>query len=185
MPTDHAEVALDGVRVGDDAILGELDRGLALAQRFVHENRIRQAASSLGAAALLHRRGGRVGARAHRLGQAAVAQPGDPVPARRAVDRLRAGARPRAPAPPPSSTATTTWRSPTSSRWPTTAPTASPARPPTARCRPAAAWATRATCPSSTSTATTAATGSPRAPRRSSSARSATSCSRRPPAPVA
>jgi acyl-CoA dehydrogenase len=51
MPTDHAEVTLQGVRVGDDAILGDLDRGLALAQRFVHENRIRQAASSLGAAA--------------------------------------------------------------------------------------------------------------------------------------
>jgi acyl-CoA dehydrogenase len=50
MPTDHAEVRLEGVRVGDDAILGELDLGLALAQRFVHENRIRQAASSLGAA---------------------------------------------------------------------------------------------------------------------------------------
>ncbi|TMK95663.1 MAG: acyl-CoA dehydrogenase family protein [Actinobacteria bacterium] len=51
MPTDHAEVTLKDVRVGDEAILGELDRGLALAQRFVHENRIRQAASSLGAAA--------------------------------------------------------------------------------------------------------------------------------------
>ncbi len=51
MPTDHAEVSLRGVRVGGDAILGELDLGLALAQRFVHENRIRQAASSLGAAA--------------------------------------------------------------------------------------------------------------------------------------
>jgi alkylation response protein AidB-like acyl-CoA dehydrogenase len=50
MPTDHAEVALREVRVDDDAILGELDAGLALAQRFVHENRIRQAASSLGAA---------------------------------------------------------------------------------------------------------------------------------------
>jgi alkylation response protein AidB-like acyl-CoA dehydrogenase len=50
MPTDHAEVSLRDVRVGDDAILGELDRGLALAQRFVHENRIRQAASSLGSA---------------------------------------------------------------------------------------------------------------------------------------
>jgi alkylation response protein AidB-like acyl-CoA dehydrogenase len=50
MPTDHAEVSLRGVRVADDAILGDLDRGLALAQRFVHENRIRQAASSLGAA---------------------------------------------------------------------------------------------------------------------------------------
>ena len=51
MPSDHAEVSLREVRVDDDAILGELDLGLALAQRFVHENRIRQAASSLGAAA--------------------------------------------------------------------------------------------------------------------------------------
>jgi acyl-CoA dehydrogenase len=50
MPTDHAEVTLKEVRVGDDAVLGELEEGLALAQRFVHENRIRQAASSLGAA---------------------------------------------------------------------------------------------------------------------------------------
>jgi acyl-CoA dehydrogenase len=51
MPTDHAEVSLRDVRVGDDAILGEREKGLVLAQRFVHENRIRQAASSLGAAA--------------------------------------------------------------------------------------------------------------------------------------
>ena len=51
MPSDHAEVTLRGVRVGDGAVLGELDNGLAVAQRFVHENRIRQAASSLGAAA--------------------------------------------------------------------------------------------------------------------------------------
>jgi alkylation response protein AidB-like acyl-CoA dehydrogenase len=51
MPTDHAEVSLEGVRVDDDAILGELGAGVVLAQRFVHENRIRQAASSLGAAA--------------------------------------------------------------------------------------------------------------------------------------
>ncbi|HLH67331.1 MAG TPA: acyl-CoA dehydrogenase family protein [Solirubrobacteraceae bacterium] len=50
MPTDHAELVLEGVRVGDDAVLGELDRGLDCAQLFVHENRIRQAASSLGAA---------------------------------------------------------------------------------------------------------------------------------------
>jgi acyl-CoA dehydrogenase len=50
MPTDHAEVKLNGIRVSDDDILGEEGLGLALAQRFVHENRIRQAASSLGAA---------------------------------------------------------------------------------------------------------------------------------------
>jgi alkylation response protein AidB-like acyl-CoA dehydrogenase len=50
MPTDHAEVTMHDVRVGDDAVFGPLDRGLELAQHFVHENRIRQAASSLGAA---------------------------------------------------------------------------------------------------------------------------------------
>ncbi|MFB6170151.1 MAG: acyl-CoA dehydrogenase family protein [Haloarculaceae archaeon] len=52
MPTDHAEVTLDGVRVPDSAIVGEEGKGLHLAQLFVHENRIRQAASSLGAAQL-------------------------------------------------------------------------------------------------------------------------------------
>jgi acyl-CoA dehydrogenase len=36
--------------VPDDTILGPLGGGLAVAQHFVHENRIRQAASSLGAA---------------------------------------------------------------------------------------------------------------------------------------
>ena len=52
MPTDHAEVTLDGVRVPDSAVLGEVGRGLEVAQRFVHENRIRQAASGVGAAQL-------------------------------------------------------------------------------------------------------------------------------------
>ncbi|MFV9429834.1 acyl-CoA dehydrogenase family protein [Rhodococcus rhodochrous] len=50
MPTDHADVSLRDVRVPDSAILGEEGRGLEIAQNFVHENRIRQAASSLGAA---------------------------------------------------------------------------------------------------------------------------------------
>ena len=50
MPTDHAEVSLTDVRVGPETVFGPLDRGLELAQHFVHENRIRQAASSLGAA---------------------------------------------------------------------------------------------------------------------------------------
>jgi alkylation response protein AidB-like acyl-CoA dehydrogenase len=50
MPSDHGEVTLNDVRVPDGAILGELDHGLDCAQLFVHENRIRQAASSLGAA---------------------------------------------------------------------------------------------------------------------------------------
>jgi len=50
MPTDHAEVVLKDVRVPDGAILGEEGRGLATALLFVHENRIRQAASGVGAA---------------------------------------------------------------------------------------------------------------------------------------
>jgi alkylation response protein AidB-like acyl-CoA dehydrogenase len=50
MPTDHAEVVLHDVHVPADAVLGEVDGGLDVAQAFVHENRIRQAASSLGAA---------------------------------------------------------------------------------------------------------------------------------------
>jgi len=50
MPTDHGEVELKDVRVPAEAVLGEVDRGLEVAQTFLHENRIRQAASSLGAA---------------------------------------------------------------------------------------------------------------------------------------
>ncbi len=50
MPTDHAEVSMKDVRVGEEAVFGRIDHGLELAQHFVHENRIRQAASSLGAA---------------------------------------------------------------------------------------------------------------------------------------
>ena len=50
MPTDHGEVVLNYVRVPAGAVLGEVDGGLDIAQAFVHENRIRQAASSLGAA---------------------------------------------------------------------------------------------------------------------------------------
>lgn len=50
MPTDHGEVELNDVRVPDDAVLGEVDSGLEVGQTFLHENRIRQAASSLGAA---------------------------------------------------------------------------------------------------------------------------------------
>ena len=49
MPSDHGEVELHDVAVPDDAVLGEVDRGLEVAQTFLHENRIRQAASSLGA----------------------------------------------------------------------------------------------------------------------------------------
>ncbi|MCI0784273.1 MAG: acyl-CoA dehydrogenase family protein [Chloroflexi bacterium] len=50
MPTDHAEVTLSDVRVPLSAMLGDEGDGLALANTFTHENRIRQAASGVGAA---------------------------------------------------------------------------------------------------------------------------------------
>ena len=49
MPSDHAEVHFRDVRVPNSAILHEEGRGLECMQAFFHENRIRQAASSLGA----------------------------------------------------------------------------------------------------------------------------------------
>jgi len=50
MPSDHAEVRLDNVRVPASAIVHVEGEGMVLAQHFVHENRIRQAASGVGAA---------------------------------------------------------------------------------------------------------------------------------------
>jgi len=50
MPTDHAEVTLKDVRVPATAMLGQEGDGLGLANTFTHENRIRQAASGVGAA---------------------------------------------------------------------------------------------------------------------------------------
>jgi len=50
MPTDHGRVSFTDVVVDDSAIFGGEGRGLAVVQHFFNENRIRQAASSLGAA---------------------------------------------------------------------------------------------------------------------------------------
>jgi alkylation response protein AidB-like acyl-CoA dehydrogenase len=50
MPTDHAHVRFTDVRVPHSAIFGGEGRGLGVVQHFFNENRIRQAASSLGAA---------------------------------------------------------------------------------------------------------------------------------------
>jgi alkylation response protein AidB-like acyl-CoA dehydrogenase len=50
MPTDHAHVSFTNVRVPHSAIFGGEGKGLQVVQHFFNENRIRQAASSLGAA---------------------------------------------------------------------------------------------------------------------------------------
>ena len=50
MPSDHARVSFTEVRVPHSAVFGGEGRGLQVVQHFFNENRIRQAASSLGAA---------------------------------------------------------------------------------------------------------------------------------------
>ena len=50
MPTDHGRISLKNVRVPHNSIFGGEGRGLEIVQHFFNENRIRQAASSLGAA---------------------------------------------------------------------------------------------------------------------------------------
>ncbi len=50
MPTDHPRISFTNVWVPDSAVLGDVQFGLSVAQSFVHQNRIRQAAGSLGAA---------------------------------------------------------------------------------------------------------------------------------------
>ena len=50
MPTDHSEVELKDVRVPASAILHREGDGLMIAMMFIHENRVRQAAASAGAA---------------------------------------------------------------------------------------------------------------------------------------
>jgi acyl-CoA dehydrogenase len=50
MPTDHGRVSFTNVRVPQGSIFGGEGRGLQVVQHFFNENRIRQAASSLGAA---------------------------------------------------------------------------------------------------------------------------------------
>ena len=50
MPTDHGRISMQDVRVPHESIFGGEGRGLGVVQHFFNENRIRQAASSLGAA---------------------------------------------------------------------------------------------------------------------------------------
>jgi alkylation response protein AidB-like acyl-CoA dehydrogenase len=50
MPTDHGRISMQDVRVPNGSIFGGEGKGLGVVQHFFNENRIRQAASSLGAA---------------------------------------------------------------------------------------------------------------------------------------
>jgi alkylation response protein AidB-like acyl-CoA dehydrogenase len=150
MPTDHAHVSLTGVRVPDTAILGDDGGGLQVVQHFFNENRIRQAASSLGAAQFCIDRS---------VEHAKTRAPfGKPLASNQAIqfplvelqtqcEMLRALIH------------KTAWGMDQYGPLSQT--------PPTAPCRYMVAWATRGTSPSSTSTVTTAGTASPRALRKS------------------
>ena len=96
MPTDHAHVTFEDVRVPDAAIFGGEGRGLQVVQHFFNENRIRQAASSLGAAQFCISESVAYALERRPFGKSAGQQPGDPVPAGRAADAVRdaAGAHP-------------------------------------------------------------------------------------------
>jgi acyl-CoA dehydrogenase len=180
MPTDHPRVSFTNVWAPKTDTLGPEHDGLAIAQLFVHENRIRQAAGSLGAAVYCVNES---------VKYARLRKPfGQPLADNQAIqwplvelatqcEMLRQLIRK-----PPGrwircSRPSTRPGSRTRSRCATTGPTAWFARRPTRRCRCMAAWAIRATSRSSTFIAITAATASPRARKKSRCAGWPASCS--------
>ena len=179
MPTDHAHISLtERARAATAPIFGGEGRGLQVVQHFFNENRIRQAASSLGAAAVLHRRVGRSTPRsASRSASRWPTNQAHPVPARRAADAVRDAAR----ADPQDGVADGHVRRLLGVRQGVDVQLLG--QPAVLRGgRPGDAGARRpgllaGTSRSSTSTATTAATASPRAPRRSRCAASPATCS--------
>ena len=92
MPTDHARVSFKDVWVPDRRVFGPVDNGLVLARHFVHENRIRQAASGVGAAQYCINESIDYANSRKPFGKPLVAQPGDPVAAGRVADRSGDGA---------------------------------------------------------------------------------------------
>jgi alkylation response protein AidB-like acyl-CoA dehydrogenase len=86
MPTDHTELTIDNVRVPCGAILGEEGQGLRTALYFVHENRIRQAASGVGAADYCVAASVAYACERRTFGKPLAGAPGDPVAARGACD---------------------------------------------------------------------------------------------------
>ena len=181
MPTDHPRVSFTDVFVPEAALFGEVGGGLSLAQCFVHENRIRQAASSLGAAVYCIQESVKYARERKPFGKAlaenqAIQWPLVELATQAEMLRLLI----RQDGVGDGSThpgADRAHASPTRSRCAITGRTGCAARPPIAPCRCMAAWATPATRRSNTSIATTAVTVSPKAARKSRNGRSPGSCS--------
>ena len=94
MPTDHATISLTNVRVHKSTIFGGLDDSLSVMQSFVNENRIRQAASSLGAAQYCIDEAVKYARERRPVRQGPRHQPGHPVSPGRAADSVRDAAGP-------------------------------------------------------------------------------------------
>ena len=176
MPTDHARISLKDVWVPDAAIFGGEGRGLQVVQHFFNENRIRQAAGSLGAAQFCINESVEYAKQRKPFGKALATNQAIQFPLvelQTQCEMLRALIHKTA----WGMTRTATSRSPTRCRCATTGRIGSAARRRTARCRSTAGSAIRGTSRSSTSTGTTGATASPRAPRRSRCGASPATCS--------
>jgi len=161
MPTDHPRVSFTNVWVPADSYWGEVDRGLSVGQSFVHQNRIRQAASSLGAAVYCIEESVKYAKERKIFGKPladnqAIQWPLVELSTQAQMLRLliqkTAGKwigwtiRP------------SSMKSPTRCRCVTIGPIGSCAKRPIARCRSMVVWAIRGTSPSNTSIATTADT---------------------------
>ncbi len=181
MPTDHPRISLKEVAVPADAILGDPEDGLAVAQHFVHENRIRQAASSLGAAQFCINEAVKYANERKPFGRPLAVQSGDPVAAGRAAHRSRND--PRADPQDRVGDGPDVQAGGGAAALRQGFDVQLPREPAGLRgggSRDAGAWAesaTRGTSPSSTSTGIIAATASPKAPRRSRSGGSRRFCS--------
>ena len=92
MPTDHAEVTLHDVRVPATRCSARTATASRWRTRSSHENRIRQAASGVGAAQYCIDESVAYASERITFGQPLSDPPGDPVAARRAADRVRDGA---------------------------------------------------------------------------------------------
>ncbi len=93
MPTDHPRMHFEDCWVPESAVLGPVDGGLSIAQSFVHQNRIRQAASSLGAAAFCVEEAVKYARRRKPFGQELARNQGIQFPAGRACYPVRDAAR--------------------------------------------------------------------------------------------
>ena len=176
MPTDHGRISLTNVWVPDDAIFGGEGRGLQVVQHFFNENRIRQAASSLGAAQFCIDESVKYANVRKPFGKPLSSNQGIQFPLvelQTQCEMLRALIHKTAWGMDTTGNFSVSDKVSMCNYWANRLCCEAADR----RCRCTADWVTRATSRSSTSIATTGATASPRAPRKFRCAASPATCS--------